>query len=65
MKPRRNGPNSPGRSSATCPDAKLEELRQETIASLRQTIESGTLPPRWQKLFEKDLRAFETMRWSK
>lgn len=43
----------------------LEDARRKIVASLRQTLESGTLPPRWVKRFEKELRAFESMRLSK
>ena len=41
-----------------------EEVRQNIIASLRQTIDAGPLPPRWAKRFEKELQAFEAMRSS-
>ncbi len=65
MKPIRNGLNFPNRSSATCSDAIPEELRQMIVTTIRQTIDSGTLPPMWAKRFEKELRAFESMRFSK
>lgn len=46
-------------------DVILEDVRRKIVASLRQTLGSGTLPPRWAKRFEKELRIFESVRFPK
>ena len=61
MNPNRNPSNAPAHYN----DAIPEDLRQRIVNSLRQTLASGTLPPRYAKRFEKELRIFETMRSSK